>query len=119
MIRLFDTEDENPQEYNGMKVGDVICTYNAGFHVLDKIIRRFYTQEHIDTYFTKEINNINAGDEYTPNFQYTKFDADTGKVGQRKGGCDSYYCHSAIVSLEEQISRLQKQRNRIREYNSK
>lgn len=123
MIRLFDTEEPNPQEYNGMKVGDVICTYNAGFHVLDKIVRRFCSQQHYDSYFKKlpdgAPNKINVGDEYSPNFQYTKFDPDAGKVGQRKGECDSHYCHSAIVSLEEQISRLQRQRNRIKEHNNK
>ncbi len=122
MIRLFDTEDPNPQEYKGMKVGGVICTYNAGFHILDKIVRRFCSEIHYNTHHKNKPddapNKLNIGDEYSPNFQYTKIDPDTCKLG-RKGECDSYYCHPGIPTLEEQISRLQRQRNRLKEYANK
>lgn len=116
MKRLFETENPNPCEFKGMKIGDIICTYNAGFHVLTHIKRRFCTQEYHDSYHRNkpdtDPSRLNVGDEYSPNFTYAKIDPDTGKIG-RHGECDSHYCYPGIPSIEEQISRLQKQRNKL------
>lgn len=120
MKRLFDTENMNPQEYNGMKVGDVICTHNAGYHVLLNINRRFCTQDSYDRHY-KDMpldrpHRLEVGDEYSPSFVYVKVDPATGKLG-RHGECDSHYCKPGIQSLEDQITILQKQRNKLKELN--
>lgn len=80
MKRLFDTENPNPSEF---KIGDIICTYNAGFHVLINIKHRFCTHVYHDSYHKSkpdmDPNRLNVG-EYSPNFMCAKIDPGTGKI---------------------------------------
>ena len=34
-------------EFNGLKIGDIICTYHAGFHILNEIKIRDYSSEEL------------------------------------------------------------------------
>lgn len=111
MIRLFEDENPNPQEWNKMKVGNVITTYNAGFFVLHSITRRFCYQAYFDIYEAKkEIGKrLEVGDEYSPLFNYNKIDLKTGKISTKLGQCDSFYCKPGIAEINKQINDLCRQ----------
>lgn len=96
-------------EYKGMKVGDLITTYNKGIFRLVSIKRRFYTQEYIDQYRLDQI----AGTEYSPIFVYESVSDANGKLVKTKKicECDSYYCGPAIEYINQMrniVSNLEK-----------
>lgn len=108
MKRLFNDEDSNPQEWGGMKVGSVICTYNTGFFVLKSIKRRFCSEDYFNRFEAKkEIGKrMEIGDEYSPLFDYAKINLKTGKIATTLGQCDSFYCKPGIPEINRQINEL-------------
>lgn len=97
-------------EYKGMKVGDLITTYNKGIFRLVSIKRRFHTQELIDKY--KRDQNL-LGTEYSPIFVYESVSDANGKLVKTKKicECDSYYCGPAIEYINQMrniVSNLEK-----------
>lgn len=96
-------------EYNGMKIGDIITTYNKGFFKLISIEPRFYTENYINSYHKNELNPPKVGDEYSPLFNYKKINPETGKINNSIGQCDSSYCKPFRAILESEIEKLQKQ----------
>lgn len=97
-----------------MKVGDIITAYHKGYHRLDRIERRFLTQEYVNRYGVYKVNK--TGDELSPLFHYTQI-ADS-KLNPKKGSkcCDALFCKLAKTSIDEEILSLTEQIEKLKEF---
>ena len=89
-----------------MKVGDLITTYNKGFFILERIERRFATEEDVKRYQT--IFNI-VGEEYSPLFHYSqKYDLEGNIKRSRQMSCDSSFCKPAEEFIKKEIDKIER-----------
>ena len=102
------------KEYNGMKIGDYITTYNKGIYILEMIEERFVTQAEKDRFGSL---NYTVGDSKSPLFYYRiAFDSNgTPKSTPKIKSCDAAHCGLAvdyidykIKNMEERIKSLKK-----------
>ncbi len=94
-----------------MKVGDLITTYYAGFFRLEKVERRFYTEEHIK-YFPSYKDKL--GEEYSPLYYFTQ-EYDTNGKPKKSGqkSCDSKFCNLAKDYINNKINTLQEKKQNL------
>ena len=89
-----------------MKVGDLITTYNKGFFILEKIERRFFTEDDL-RYHPTAVKKV--GEEYSPLFHYSqKYDLEGNIKKSRQMSCDSSFCKPAEEYIKKEIERVEK-----------
>jgi hypothetical protein len=96
-----------------MKEGDLITTYYAGFFRLEKIERRFYTEDYIK-YFPSFKDKL--GEEYSPLYHFTQeYDSNGKPKKSKQKSCDAQFCNLAedfikqeILDMEERKQNLEK-----------
>lgn len=85
---------QNPKSFtNGVKVGDLITAYHAGYWKVTSIERRFLTESDIRY---KIYENSKVGDEYRSLIHYElEYDSKFKPTGKKKkkNRCDSIYCN--------------------------
>jgi hypothetical protein len=94
-------------ENNVMEVGDLITTYYKGFFRLNKIERRFYTQEDIDIYYL--LKGKKAGEEYSPLYYFTQEYDSKGNPSKNpiQKWCDAQFCKLANEYITEELQKLE------------
>lgn len=82
------------EEYNGIKIGDLITAYNAGYHRVVMIEER--------------------DDISLPLFHFKRvYDSKGNKKGGRVKTCASVYCKPASIGLIERINQLNEEITRL------
>jgi hypothetical protein len=95
-----------------MKEGDLITTYYSGYYRLDRIERRFYTEQ---THFRLDDKRI--GEEYNSLYHFTQeYDKD-GKVkkGKQKA-CDAGFCKLAKDSIINELLKLESRKLKLSDF---
>ena len=96
-----------------MKVGDIITAYHAGFHRIDRIEKRYITDE----LQAKHYKGKKVGDERSSLYYYTRI-AD-GSCNPKKGqerNCDESYCKLATTSIEEEVKALEERIDKLKQF---
>lgn len=96
-----------------MKAGDIIKTYYKGYFILDRIERRYVTEEmkKYSSYKDKEV-----GEEYSPLFHFTQiFDENFNKRTTKKC-CDARFCSLASESIKEELKELREKQKKLKEF---
>ena len=90
------------QEQNGIKVGDYVAAYNAGYHQVIKIKQIVYdeTDGFLYAIYGKKPQYL---------VQYKQIFTKTGKEvkSTRLYSCDILFCKNAFISLTREIEKLQ------------
>lgn len=99
-------------EYNGMKVGDVISTYHAGYHRLESIEVRPPQKSLFDKSVTFKPE---------PLFYYRKVVDSNGKQASGKTllCCDAAYCRPAKETLSIVIKNIEDNLQTLKEFYAK
>lgn len=93
-----------------MKEGDLITTYFKGYYRLDRIEKRFVTEDllRFDTHKGR------LGEEYNPLFYFTQeFDSNGAPKKSKQKWCDSGFCRLASESINEEIKELDKKKKQL------
>lgn len=87
-----------------MKVGDIITAYHKGYHRLDRIEKRYITEDLLryDVYKDKKL-----GDEISPLFHYTTLLDSNGNPKKKTQCCDAAFCRLATESIADEIVELE------------
>ena len=94
-----------------MKVGDLITTYYAGFFRLEKVERRFYTEEHIK-YFPSYKDKL--GEEYSPLYYFTQeYDSNGKPKKSKQKACDAQFCKPAKDFIKKEILDIDERRQQL------
>ncbi len=96
------------KEYNGMKVGDIITTYNNGFHRLNKIENGTTTTG----IFGKETT------EESVIFHYNQIATNEGKLKSIRTElkCHSSFCAPAAKGIDGFIEYFEKSKKQMEEF---
>lgn len=90
-----------------IKVGDLITAYHAGYHIVTKIERRFYTEEDVK-YGSYKSHKV--GTEYNPLIYYETIADSFGKHKKHKERC----CDSSFCNLVSMYELLQQKKDEIK-----
>lgn len=93
-----------------MKEGDLITTYYKGYFRLDRIERRYVTEDLMHFYIYKN----RLGEEYSSLFHFTQeFDSNGTTKKSKQKSCDSQFCRLALESIDEEIGLLDRKREQL------
>ena len=96
--------EEEVQEIDGFKVGDIVTAYSDGYHRITKIFKR-----------TPEQGDF-IGMEIRAYVHYQPLLFANGKESHKKeAGCDISFCKHALLAIDEEIKNLESIRNKILE----
>ena len=103
---------EIKEEYNGIRVGDLITTYTKGFRELTAIEVRRISTIASNGLTPVNCNNYEAGNEIEPYFRYKKICDSKGKITKKQENdyCVASCCKPAkleVEKLQEELTKLE------------
>jgi hypothetical protein len=97
-----------------MKVGDLITTYYSGFFRLEKIERRFYTEDYI-RHYTRLKDKL--GEEYSPLYYFTQeYDSNGRPKKSKQKACDAQFCKPAKDFIEQEILDIEERKQNLEKF---
>lgn len=85
------------REYKGIKLGDAIIAYHAGYHILMRIQERTMAVDQTDS----------------PLFYYKTIDIKKNTLKPQEKVCDASFCSHASNSIDAKIKELEKTKRLI------
>lgn len=89
----------------GLKIGDIISAYHAGYHQIIKVERRFVTKADLN-YISDTERKL--GSEYGALITYKKLYNENGTIAktQKQNSCDASFCRLASTHIDDEIDEL-------------